>query len=109
MKQLALTTWERMALLSAVPVRSKTITDLCANLRVVDLLELSQGEKKQIGWKQAGEDFTWDKADLEWAIDFEDADHAHLIKLAKQYQRWPTRKETKALLNKLGLIEGGLL
>jgi len=110
MKTLNVNTWERVQLLQCVPPTGRTIEDVRKHLRVADILELTEEEKKLVGWKEIqttqGLSTSWGidakvSPDHEFEIQFEDSDHAHLMKLVEQRNEWPTSRLTVALHEKL--------
>lgn len=104
MKELKLTTWERVQLLRCVPPTAPTIEDVAKHLRVGDILELTEEEKKMVGWKEnrimtpqgPATMPTWDEAmaDYLFEITMEDADFTHLKDLMTMYKAWPTSQLT---------------
>lgn len=110
MKNIMLTTWERVQLIQCVPPTGHTIEEVKKHLRVADILELTEKEKKLVGWREIqttqGMSTSWGvnakvEPDHEFEIEFEDADHAHLMQLVEQRQEWPTSKLTLDLHDKL--------
>jgi len=110
MRNLRLNTWERVQLLQCVPPTGRTIEDVRKHLRVADILELTEEEKKLVGWREIqttqGLSTSWGvnaevEPEHEFEIQFEDSDHAHLMQLVSQRNEWPTTKLTIALHEKL--------
>jgi len=111
MKELKLTTWERVQLLRCVPPTAPTIEDVAKHLRVGGKLELSEEEKELVGWKETrvmtpngpGMTTMWapDKADYVFEINLEDADFEHLKGLVAQRQDWPVNPLTIVLHDKM--------
>lgn len=110
MKETKLTTWERIQLIQCIPPTGRTIEEVRKHLRVADILELTEEEKKLVGWREIqttqGMSTSWGinakvEPDHEFEIRFEDADHAHLIQLIGQRKEWPTNKLTLDLHDKM--------
>lgn len=110
MKELKLTTWERIQLLQCVPPTGKTIEEVGKHLRVAGILGLTEEEKELVGWLEVqttqGVSTSWgNKAKVEpnheFEVQFEDSDHTHLMRLVEQRKEWPTSQLTLDLHNKL--------
>lgn len=111
MKEIKLTTWERMQLLRCVPPAAPTIEAIGKHLRVAGILELTAEEKKRVGWKETrvmtptgpGMTTTWneDMTDYVFEISLEDADFEHLKDLMTQRRDWPVSPLTIALHDKI--------
>jgi len=91
-------------------------------VRLLDILELSQEERNEVGWKetlvlQDGEPIvnpqtglptvtiTVEQPELEFELAFEDADFGNLMVLVDKRETWairgPDRQRTRVLLDKL--------
>ena len=110
MKNIMLTTWERVQLIQCIPPTGHTIEDVRKHLRVADILELTEEEKKLVGWREIqttqGMSTSWGmdakvKPDHEFEVQFEDADFDHLKQLMTKRQEWPTSQLTLELHEKL--------
>lgn len=108
MKDLKLTTWQRVQLLRCIPPTAPTIEDVGKHLRVAGVLELTEKEKEFVGWEEAravsptgelGTSTVWaqDKADHIFEISLEDADFKHLRVLMAQRRDWPVSPLTLVL------------
>jgi len=108
MKDLKLTTWDRIQLVRCIP-NEGTIMDIAKYLRLVDVLELNESESDEVGLQEFSTQgpmgvmkrFEWDDQDREFDLAFEDADFTLLQRLAKQYQNWPRSHLTLGLKAKL--------
>jgi hypothetical protein len=110
MKEMKLTTWERIQLIQCIPPTGHTIEEVRKHLRVADILELTEEEKKLVGWREIqttqGMSTSWGvnaevEPDYEFEISFEDADYEHLKNLVGQRSEWPTSKLTLDIYDKL--------
>lgn len=111
MKEMKLTTWERIQLLRCVPPTAPTIEDVAKHLRVGGILDLSEEEKELVGWKETRMMTpqglvmrpTWDESMAEhlFEIAMEDADFKHLQSLMAKYKAWPTSQFTIDLHEKI--------
>lgn len=121
MKQLELNTWQRTQLAACVPGRGTT-SDFRKYMRILDIVELTQEERDEVGWvetlvvrdgKPAVNPQTgiplinarWQEPDLTFELSFEDADFDVLMALVETRETWairgPEGKRTEALLDKL--------
>jgi len=108
MKDLKLTTWDRIQLVRCIP-NEGTIIDIAKYLRLVDVLELSESESNEVGLQEFSTQgpmgimkrFEWDDQEHEFDLTFEDADFTLLQRLTKQYKNWPRSQLTVDLQAKL--------
>lgn len=109
-KEIKLTTWERVQLLQCIPPTAPSIEAVGKHLRVAGILELTEEEKKLVGWREVqtiqGVSTSWgDNAKVgpehEFEIQFEDADFDHLKQLMSQRREWLTTQLTLDLHDKL--------
>lgn len=121
MKNLELTTWERMQLVECVPERGFT-RDLRKYLRLLDILELTPEERGKVGWTETPVirqglpvinphtgmpvvGVTVGQPQKTFELAFEDADLDLLVKLVGLRETWPFKgldgQRTEALLDKL--------
>jgi len=114
MKTLNINTWQRVQLLQCVPPTGRTIEDVRKHLRVADILDLTEDEKKLVGWQEIqttqGVSTSWGinaklGPDHEFEIQFEDSDFAHLKSLIEQRKEWPTSRLTIELHDKLSEVK----
>ena len=113
MKDLKLTTWDRIQLVRCIP-NEGTIIDIAKYLRLVDVLELNESESDEVGLQELSmpgpmgqiKRFEWDDLEREFDLTFEDADFTLLQRLTKQYQNWPRSHLTLELKAKLeGVVQ----
>ena len=121
MKTLELTTWERTQLVACVPERGTT-SDMRKYMRILNVLELTQEERDEVGWAAAlavqnGKpvvnprsgtpliNVTWKKPELTFKLSLEDADFGNLMALVDTRETWAIKgqegKLAEALLDKL--------
>jgi len=108
MKNLKLTTWDRIQLVRCIPNQG-SITDIAKYLRLVDVLELSESEGNEVGLREFTmpgpqgmmKGFEWNDQEREFDLTFEDADFGLLQRLVAQYNEWPRNPFTLELKEKL--------
>lgn len=110
MKELKLTTWERVQLLQCVPTQG-SISDIRKHLRLVEKLEMTDEEKALVSWKETrimtptgpGTTTVWGEnmAGHVFEINLEDADFEHIKRLMGQHKGWPVNPLTVALYDKI--------
>ena len=121
MKTLELTTWERTQLMACVPERGTT-SDMRKYMRILNVLELTQEERDEVGWTESlviqdGKpainpqtgipliNITVQKPELAFKLSLEDADFGNLMALVDTRETWairgPDGKRTEVLLDKL--------
>jgi len=75
----------------------------------MDILDITEEEKKQIGWQEVPGGFAWRDTTYTAEINLEDADYRHLMELAEQRTNWPSDQpmiqRTIQLLEKLNIME----
>ena len=108
MRELRLTTWERLELRRCIPPDAP-MDDLPALLRLLDILVLSDEEKETVGYREVevltaqgpGLQPLWDEPEMEFTLEFETGDFERLLVLVEARPRWPTLPETLALRAKV--------
>lgn len=102
MKELKLSTFERIKLWDMMSSRTGTPADLTRNMKIIEKLDLSEKERKQIGYQEDPRTgrLTWQENGEEWAIELEDHLFARLKNYAKTYNQWPTDIRIITLLDK---------
>ena len=124
MKTIELTAWERATLVEYI-TRQDARADfahLLKTIKLLDILELSEDEKKEVGWTdepgfiacpkckaaiQTSPDGIgrWDNTEMAWTLEFEDADF-ELLSGAISFQ-WPAQaaRLLAPMLKKLNEVE----
>jgi hypothetical protein len=105
MKTLQLTTWERTTLALLIARQRGDLAMLRRYFRLLDVLELSEDERKLVGWELTdssnGNIATWQRAEHAFQIELEDADFALLQNTAMSWDGWQPTELTLSMLEKL--------
>jgi len=105
MKQLNLTTWERLQLIRCLP-KTSHIPTVAKMLALFDKLELTKEEQQAINFiVTTNGQATWSNPELGFDIEFEDSQFSELKKAVETRVDWPVVKETMQLAEKFGLGE----
>ena len=106
MIKIKLTAWERTQLLQFIgsPDQRGDLKALKRAIKVFDVLELTEDEKKEIGWtneaafltcprcqeriETSNDNGRWEDTEREFELSFEDADFV-LLKNAVTFESWP--------------------
>lgn len=100
--KIELTTWERVQLMLLIGNTRGNVTQVRLGLRALDVLELSDEEKKQIGWFEPADGIIqWQDRERTWELQFDDELWKFVVSQAKARRDWPINRLTLALLDKL--------
>lgn len=101
--EIKLTTWERIQLIQLVGVSRGTVAQVKLGLKALEILELSEAEKEQVGWMDvSATQAQWQDTEFEWDLEFGDDTWTFIQALAKRYQDWSISSLVFQLLEKLG-------
>lgn len=111
MQVLELSTWERIRLVNMIgslqDPRKQNIRFVRSCLRLLDILELTDGEERQVGFveNEAAGDFArrvrWQDTEREFELNFEDADAELLHRLVTEYTGWEISRQIDVLVGKI--------
>ena len=99
MKQLDLTTFERMTLAQWVNQQKGDLRKIRQLIKLLDKLELSEQEKRAVGWVQVENQMMWKDKERTFDLEFED-DQFDLLLPALE-GKWPADRVVLAMLEKL--------
>jgi len=99
MKALDLTTFERMTLAQWVNQQKGDLRKIRQLIKLLDKLELSEEEKRAVGWVQVDNQMMWKAKDRVFDLEFEDAEFDLLLPALKA--EWPADRVVLAMLEKL--------
>lgn len=102
--EIKLTTWERVQLIQLVGDARGNVAQVRLGLRALEILELSETEKQQVGWRDISETHAqWQDTEFEWNLEFGDDIWTFIQVLAKHRQDWPISNLVVQLLDKIGI------
>ena len=88
--KLNITTWQRFLLLQIVGNAKGNILRVRKAMKALDVLEMTDAEKKQVGYVEHPGGATWQDAEHRGQLEIKDKEAAHLVKVeAEQYDNWP--------------------
>lgn len=90
MKKINLTVFERIQLSEFVGGLKGDIKALRIAFKVLDKLDLTQDEKKEVNLQSDGNQITWSQDDREFELEFEDTEFELLLRCLS-YNEWPAR------------------
>lgn len=103
-KQLELTTFERVSLAQWIGQQTGDLRRIRYLIRVLDKLELSDEEKRAVGWVQVEKQLMWKDKDRSFQLEFEDAEF-ELLSPALEGQ-WPADRFILGMLEKIEEAKG---
>ena len=80
--KLKLNTWERLTLVRIVGSMTGDARLYHKAGKVLDVIEMSDKERKEVGFRQIGDNFRWDKIQKEWELEIKDREAKAVIHLA---------------------------
>jgi len=118
MKTLDLTTWERTQLVNMVASQTGNVAQIRQWFRIFDILELSDDEKKSVGWQEwqdsancphcgnvlpgrSQQRLGWQDVDRTFELSFEDMDFVALMRAVTTFSHWPATRLCLDMLNKI--------
>ena len=108
MKNVTLTIWERVQLTTLMAQQRGFPSDYRRFIRVLDVVELTEDERKAVGYTATVTDgrldFDWKQAQ-DFELSFEDADWKTMIDAVTSFSGWPGDRRVGVLLDKLGVAE----
>jgi len=88
--KLNLTTWQRLQLLMLMNQVQGDLRTINKALKLIDLLEMSDEESKEIGLQSTSTGFTWRDTSKEWNIEIKDRNLVTFLKQKVELkQDWP--------------------
>lgn len=103
--KLELNTWERTRLsqwLGSGAPRGD-LSFVRRALSILDKLELSDDEKREIGWTQIGNQIRWNDADRMWELEF-NIQELSILTTAVTWEGWEVDAKVARLLERLDAI-----
>lgn len=99
-----LTTWERVQLAVMVGRARGNVAQVRQGMHALDILELSNEEKEEIGWSEPAEGIVqWQDREQIWELQIDDELWKFVVAQAKARRDWPINQLTLQLLDKLGI------
>lgn len=97
--KLNLTTWQRLMLAQIVGALEGPVARIRKASKLLDLLELPQGDREAIGLREIGAGaFRWDDTERRWEIEIPDRElAAFLRRQVEAFQHWPAAKREEVL------------
>jgi len=99
MKALALNTFERMTLAQWVNQQKGDLRKIRQLIKLLDKLELSEKEKREVGCVQIENQMMWKDKDRIFGLEFEDTEFDLLLPALEG--KWPADRVVLAMLEKL--------
>lgn len=102
MKNVELTTWERIVLDMAVGAARGDIQTIQTGLKLKEKLGLSDEEKEEINFREiAPGNARWDDTTRLWPVEFDDQEWRALQQFVRTYQGWPMDQRSAELFEKV--------
>ena len=99
--KIELTTWERVQLALMIGNARGNVAQVRQGMRALDVLELSDEEKKEIGWLRPAEGIVqWQDRERTWELQIDDELWKFVIQQAQARRDWPVNRLTLQLLDK---------
>ena len=105
--KLSVTVWERLQLVRAVGgLTGCNAATLRKAIKALDVLELSDDEKTEIGYRQLGGNMTWENAEMVFDLEIKDKEASALVKRAvREFKGWKG-EDARMVVPLLDRIEG---
>jgi hypothetical protein len=104
--KLELTTWQRMACIQALNAMTGHISLIRKGIKLLDILEMSEQERVEIGMVLQDDVLTWQDKTRKWPLEITDGNLAeHLRRAVQGFQGWPqgSGREVVGLFDQLGI------
>lgn len=104
---LNLNTWQRVQLELLVGAVKGAASTVRKAVKLLDVLEMSDAEKEEVGFRAVNGGFVWDKPDHLFEIEIRDGNlETFMRELVKQKEDWPANRNAISLFDQLGIEEG---
>ena len=101
---LHLNTWQRIQLELLVGNVKGAASTVRKAVKLLDVLEMSDAEKAEVGFRQEGGMMLWDKSEHTFAVEIKDGNlAAFLVDLVRQKTDWPANRHIVDLFDQLGI------
>jgi len=102
-----LNTWQRFMLSQIVGGLRGDIQTVRTGLKLLEILELSDSEKQQVGFVEDKTGAHWEDTEYRFELEIKDENLVAFLRTkATEFQGWPVNKNSLDLFDQLGVTEG---
>jgi hypothetical protein len=96
--------WQRIQLSLLVGGVKGAAAEIRKAVKLLDILEMNDAEKAEIGLRIDGAMMVWEKKDYDFEVEIKDANLLSYLKtLVAQKSDWPVNKDAVGLFDQLGI------